>query len=82
MVAANTEGLSGRRSGSTHKRESKPDTGPSVNVMAGQNIMSTPELKLMQPLLRLLQLFCENHNNDMQVCVHVCTVVICIIVNT
>lgn len=67
MVAANSEGLS-RRANS--KRESRSDTGPgpSVNVMAGHNVMSTPELKLMRPLLRLLQLFCENHNFEMQVC--------------
>lgn len=65
LVAANSEGLSRR---SNLKRGSKSDgSGPSVNVVAGQNVMSTIELKLMGPLLRLLQLFCENHNSDMQV---------------
>ena len=28
--------------------------------------MQTPELRCMEPILRLLQLFCENHNTDMQ----------------
>lgn len=34
--------------------------------MAGHSVMQTPELRCMEPILRLLQLFCENHNNDMQ----------------
>ena len=29
--------------------------------------MKSPPLVIMEPLLRLLQLFCENHNSEMQV---------------
>lgn len=64
LVAHNTDSLSPRKAS---KRESKNDNVPTLNVMAGQNVMSTPELKIMEPLLRLLQLFCENHNAAMQV---------------
>ena len=28
----------------------------------------SPEIAVMQPILRLLQLLCENHNRDLQVC--------------
>jgi hypothetical protein len=63
IVASNTEGGVSHRKNS--KRESKSES-TTLNLAAGQNIMGTPELKLMQPLLRLLQLFCENHNLNMQ----------------
>ena len=53
--------------------------GGQFNVVAGANIMRTPELQCMTPLLRFLQLLCENHHRKMQVCtydvrfcVHVC----------
>ena len=49
-------------------------------MVAGQNIMSTPELQLMEPLLRLLQLFCENHNIDMQVILDLLHALICILI--
>lgn len=29
-----------------------------------------PEIVTMQPILRFLQLLCENHNTEMQVCFH------------
>ena len=64
LVAHSNDGLNSRK---TSKRESKNENIPTLNVMAGHNVMCTPELKVMQPLLRLLQLFCENHNTDMQV---------------
>ena len=38
-----------------------------VSVVTGHNVMESPELRCMEPLARLLQLFCENHNTDMQV---------------
>jgi hypothetical protein len=28
----------------------------------------SPEIECMQPILRFLQLLCENHNRDLQVC--------------
>ena len=37
------------------------------SVVAGANIMKTPELQCMTPLLRFLQLLCENHHSKMQV---------------
>ena len=29
----------------------------------------SPEIECMQPILRFLQLLCENHNRDLQVCI-------------
>ena len=40
-----------------------------VNVVATHSIMNTRELKCMKPLLRFLQLLCENHKGELQVCV-------------
>ena len=33
----------------------------------------SPEIAVMQPILRLLQLLCENHNRDLQVGIHACS---------
>ncbi len=35
----------------------------------------SPVILIMQPILRFLQLLCENHNRDLQVCVCVCVIV-------
>ncbi len=40
---------------------------PQVSVIAGESIMKSSELKLMTPLLKFLQLLCENHNTKLQV---------------
>ena len=40
--------------------------------MAGNNMMQSPELQIMTPLLRFMQLLCENHNTILQVSVGSC----------
>ena len=41
---------------------------PSVKGAPTGRLLS-PEVSFMQPILRFLQLLCENHNADLQVCV-------------
>ena len=43
-----------------------------ISVMAGNNMMQSPELQIMTPLLRFMQLLCENHNTILQVGVESC----------
>ena len=73
IVAAVTteQGTRARRRPSVPAQERHP-----INVVAGASMMRTPELQCMTPLLRFLQLLCENHNNRMQVrmySTHECT---------
>lgn len=50
-----------------------------ISVVAGEGVMKTPELKCMTPLLRFLQLLCENHNTNLQVstqlAISVCSII-------
>ena len=64
IVAAvtNEQGTRARRRPSVPAQERHP-----INVVAGASMMRTPELQCMTPLLRFLQLLCENHHNRMQV---------------
>lgn len=38
-----------------------------VSDFVAPNVMDTLEVRSMSPLLRFLQLLCENHNRDLQV---------------
>lgn len=53
-----------------------PPVRPGINVVAGEGAMRTHELQCMTPLLRFLQLLCENHNINLQVSLEQCVCVI------
>ena len=47
------------------------DKGP-ISIVASENLMNSPQLQIMTPLLHFLQLLCENHNTILQVhCVYI-----------
>ena len=70
MVAAATSS-SGRRRAEAAATQPVDRTGI-ISVVAGESVMSSSELLCMTPLLRFLQLLCENHNIHLQVCECVC----------
>ena len=74
LVAAATHSQSGRsRRGGPAPPADKPGI---ISVVTGEGVWSCPELLCMTPLLRFLQLLCENHNTNLQVwCVCVCVCV-------
>lgn len=69
FVAAmtNTQTATRRRRASAVSSSPEKSTASQLSVVAGANIMKTPELQCMKPLLRFLQLLCENHHTKMQV---------------
>ena len=68
FVAAmtNTQTARSRRRASTVSSPAQ-ERGGQLSVVAGSNIMKTPEMQCMTPMLRFLQLLCENHHREMQV---------------
>ncbi|XP_060095570.1 inositol 1,4,5-trisphosphate receptor type 1 isoform X2 [Heteronotia binoei] len=62
-----------RKAYNTYRREADPDdhysTGDGVQSAADKNkdeLEMSPVITIMQPILRFLQLLCENHNRDLQ----------------
>lgn len=64
VAAATPQGL-GRRRRPGQTATPAPEK-PQISVVAGETVMKTPELQCMTPLLRFLQLLCENHNTQLQ----------------
>ena len=81
LVAAATHSQSSRsRRGGPAQPTDKPGI---ISVVAGEGVWLSPELLCMTPLLRFLQLLCENHNTNLRrcgVCVCVCVYVWCVCV--
>lgn len=64
-----------RKAYNTYRREADPDdhysSGDGAQSAADKNkdeLEMSPVITIMQPILRFLQLLCENHNRDLQVC--------------
>lgn len=64
-----------RKAYNTYRREVDPDdhysAGEGAQSAADKNkdeLEMSPVITIMQPILRFLQLLCENHNRDLQVC--------------
>lgn len=64
-----------RKAYNTYRREADPDdhysAGDGAQSAADKNkdeLEMSPVITIMQPILRFLQLLCENHNRDLQVC--------------
>lgn len=63
-----------RKAFNTYRREADPDDHYSAvegaQLVADKNkdeLEMSPVITIMQPILRFLQLLCENHNRDLQV---------------
>lgn len=64
-----------RKAYNTYRREADPDdhysAADGAQSAADKNkdeLEMSPVITIMQPILRFLQLLCENHNRDLQVC--------------
>ena len=70
FVAAMTSTQTSRSRRRASVVSSSPEKGLAnqLSVVAGANM--TPELQCMKPLLRFLQLLCENHHREMQVSIY------------